>query len=214
MPDGVNTPFLPEESRIDIGFLPQALQNQPGPITLMVSEPEELLNPADVWSALDNDLRPSLNCMLTVAFDPFQPIELPMVSGRSVNVGYLSGRRGRSSTVDISRKGDKHFNPERAFYKISGAISCADPFEPIGLVLHGWGRRDGQPLFLESNDALTAYKFEIPEITHGDYQLELIIDSNEPSLSYTLLVVPDQVEVTQEKGGIRLVTTFNKREAK
>lgn len=220
IPDGINTPFLPEESRIGVDFLPEALQNQPGPITLMVSEPEELMNPADVWSALDNDLRPSLNCMLTVAFDPFQPIELPMVTGRSVNVGYLAGRRGRVARVNNPPNGNKHFNPERAVYGISGMLSSpeplesTDPFEPIRLILHGWGRRGGQPLFLEANESLTEYTFEIPEITHGDYQLELIIDSDKPSLSYTLLVIPDQVEVTQEKGGIRLVTTFNKREAK
>ncbi len=46
---------LPED------LLPESLQEQPMPIPLRVADPEVLRDPADIWSALDNELRSAVS---------------------------------------------------------------------------------------------------------------------------------------------------------
>jgi len=72
--------YLPKE------FLPESLQAQPNPIPMLIAEPEEFLNPSDLWSSLDNELRPSLSCVISIALNPFVAIETPLVKGFEVKL--------------------------------------------------------------------------------------------------------------------------------
>jgi hypothetical protein len=40
---------------------------------------DRLTNPAEVWSALDNEMRPSISYIVTLAFDPWNEITSPVV---------------------------------------------------------------------------------------------------------------------------------------
>ena len=60
-------PHIPEE------LLPERLQNQPAPIPMMVAQYDELRNATDVWQVLDNEMRPAMACIVTLAFDPVCP---------------------------------------------------------------------------------------------------------------------------------------------
>lgn len=46
-----------------------------------------LTNPAEVWGALDNEMRPCISYVLTMALDPEQEEERPMVRNYRVSVG-------------------------------------------------------------------------------------------------------------------------------
>jgi hypothetical protein len=72
-------PNLPEE------LLPEILQDQPAPIPIMVAQEDEFRNPADVWSALDNEIRPAIICTVTLAINPYEPITTPMVQEREID---------------------------------------------------------------------------------------------------------------------------------
>lgn len=53
------------------------------PIVTEVAQPDGLLrDPADVWSALDNRIRPSVNVVVTLPLDDADPLEAPLVITR------------------------------------------------------------------------------------------------------------------------------------
>ena len=53
-----------------------SLASQPLPVPMSVGQPDGVLkNPADVWTALDNQLKPAINYMATLAVDVSQVIE-------------------------------------------------------------------------------------------------------------------------------------------
>jgi hypothetical protein len=59
----------------------------PDPITTEVAQPDGLLrDPADVWSALDNRIRPSVNVVITLPLDDTDRIEAPLVLTRRMRV--------------------------------------------------------------------------------------------------------------------------------
>lgn len=66
-------PHLPE------AILPQRLQDTKPTIPLFVAEPEEFLNPADLWGSLDNELHPAISCLITFPLNPYESIETPLV---------------------------------------------------------------------------------------------------------------------------------------
>jgi hypothetical protein len=61
----VRYPVLPSD------VLPEVLRNQPYPLITKIAQPDGVLrNAADVWTALDNQLKPVLPYVVTLALDP------------------------------------------------------------------------------------------------------------------------------------------------
>ncbi len=69
-------PYLPED------LFPEILLAQPSPIQLRVAQPDHLQETSLFWSALDNEIKPSIDCTITCALDPYQPITTPLVRER------------------------------------------------------------------------------------------------------------------------------------
>jgi hypothetical protein len=67
-------PILPE------GVLQGGLKDQPLPLPAKIGQPEQTpRNPADLWQALDNRIRPSVAYVVTLALDPDVQIDAPLV---------------------------------------------------------------------------------------------------------------------------------------
>jgi hypothetical protein len=66
---------------------PEGLKNQPSPIMIQIAQPETLTKPTDIWSVLDNDMRPAISCVVTLAIDPYIPVERTLVRVLDVRVG-------------------------------------------------------------------------------------------------------------------------------
>jgi hypothetical protein len=113
-------PTLPEE------LLPETLQNQPVPIPLMVAQEEELRNPADLWSAMDNEQRPSISCIVTLALNPYQPVTGPLVRTRELRIG--PSRQPQLQQLDDETEPDQ-------FWTIGGRLRSAKPLEEVRLTL-------------------------------------------------------------------------------
>jgi hypothetical protein len=63
------------------------LANVKAPVITEVAQPDGLLrDPADVWSALDNRIRPSVNVVVTLPLDDSGPVLAPMVLTRRIRV--------------------------------------------------------------------------------------------------------------------------------
>jgi len=69
-------PGLPEEVRT-------GLLKQEYPIKTATAQPDGLFNnPADFWSALDNEIKPSINYVVTVPLDPAMTFTAPIVRAK------------------------------------------------------------------------------------------------------------------------------------
>jgi len=79
-------PILPE------AYLIGSLKSQPYEIQARLASHDKLTNPAEVWSSLDNEMRPSISYLLTLALDPWKEITGPVVST-------LTLRSGQSTTL-------------------------------------------------------------------------------------------------------------------
>jgi hypothetical protein len=74
-------PTLPDD------LLLGSLRNPPFNIQARLASHDKLTNPAEVWSALDNELRPSVSYILTLALDPWQVVTGPLVRTRTLRTG-------------------------------------------------------------------------------------------------------------------------------
>lgn len=76
-------PVLPEDC------LQGQLKTQPYEIRAKLAAHDVLTNPAEVWSALGNDMHASFSYVLTIAIDPWTPIQVPVVTTVVSRVGQL-----------------------------------------------------------------------------------------------------------------------------
>jgi len=74
-------PILPEERLVG------SLQNPPFEIQARLAAHDRLTNPAEVWSSLDNEMRPGVSYIISVALDPWQEITGPAVRTATIHVG-------------------------------------------------------------------------------------------------------------------------------
>ncbi|MEM3079174.1 MAG: DUF4255 domain-containing protein [Thermoproteota archaeon] len=74
-------PILPEDRLIG------SLKNPIFEIQARLASHDRLTNPAEVWSSLDNELRPSVSYIVTLALDPWKEIEGPIVRTLTLRTG-------------------------------------------------------------------------------------------------------------------------------
>jgi hypothetical protein len=156
-------PYLPKE------ILPERLQDQPVQIPLSVAQTEELRNPADLWSAMDNEQRPSIDCVITLALNPYEPVTGPLVRTRELRMGV--SRRPQWQQLD------PEVEPDR-FWTIGGRLRSAKPLEEARLTLVELK----QDVVLQSEG-----RFAIGNLKAGDYTLEVSVKGRKIN-SYTVTV--------------------------
>jgi len=74
-------PVIPDK------FLMGAMQKPPYDIQARVANHDKLTNPAEVWSALDNEMRPSVSYVVTLALDPWTEVSGPVVRTYTLRTG-------------------------------------------------------------------------------------------------------------------------------
>lgn len=108
-------PFLPED------LLPERLQDQPEPIPIMAAQPDTFQQPADVWNAVDNEIRPAIACVITLAVDPYLPMTTPLVRTRELRLG--PSQDPPSQQLDDTD----------AFWLVGGTIQSEEPLDDVRL---------------------------------------------------------------------------------
>jgi hypothetical protein len=86
----------------------------------MIAQYHEFQNPTDVWSVLDNEMRPALSFILTLTIDPYTPISVPLVRARDLRVG--TSRYPERSRLDQAEEADR-------FWTIGGILQSKGPIE-------------------------------------------------------------------------------------
>jgi len=158
------------QSGLPQDLLPEGLQDQPRPIPLQVAQTDELRNPADVWSALDNEIRPAVVLTVTLAIDPYKPITTPLVRTRELRFGQAVDPLSDQALIE---------GTEDVFWSFGGTIHTDRPLDQLRLRLVERGldlplKEDGQ--------------FAVSGLRAGDYTLE--VAANGRTLKQKKISVP------------------------
>jgi hypothetical protein len=146
-------PMLPADTLVG------GLREQPFPIPTHVAQPETMpANVGDLWSALDNRIRPALTYVVTLALDPELVISSPLVltaprisvrqtdaeeSRRGLIVrGRVRDRKAPDRTVAgalvlLTQTGDRAMTDDEGRFRFAGV-----PRGPITLVVRADGREE------------------------------------------------------------------------
>lgn len=93
-------PTIPEQ------LLHGSLKRQPFELRTRLASHDRLTNPAEVWASLDNEMRPAVSYILTLALDPWTEITSPIVQTLTFRMGQAAGlprqHRLGSQEVDMT----------------------------------------------------------------------------------------------------------------
>ncbi|NJN81990.1 MAG: DUF4255 domain-containing protein [Caldilineaceae bacterium] len=64
-------------------------------VLLKVSQYENVINPREMWAALDNEMRPSVDLIATISINPFEPLLVPLVTETQFGFGQVTGSQNR-----------------------------------------------------------------------------------------------------------------------
>ncbi|MBP6472609.1 MAG: DUF4255 domain-containing protein [Chloroflexi bacterium] len=161
-------PILPEDRLVG------GLQNPTFELQARLAAHDKLTNPAEVWSALDNELRPSVSYIVTLALDPWTAVTGPAVQSLTMRLGQsenprrqeLDGETAVTTTTNI----------------IGGTLlKGAQPQSGIDVALKGTG-------FMETTDENGRYRFH--GVPTGSYTL----------LAWTSRSKPQEKKITVPAG--------------
>jgi hypothetical protein len=90
-------PTLPEQELVG------GLKGQPFEIQARLAAHDHLTNPAEVWSALDNEMRPSVSYIVTLALDPWSETTTPAIRTLRFRYGQAATLPRRTGLVEATR---------------------------------------------------------------------------------------------------------------
>ncbi len=160
---------LPED------LLPESFQGQPVPIPLMAAQQNALQEPADVWSALDNELRPAIVAVLTLAMNPYHELTTSLVRTRELRIG--------PSPLPLWQQLERGTAPD-LFWTIGGTLHSKKPLDLASVRL----------TLVEQGRAVTVQpdgRFTIGNLKAGDYTLEAAVDGGQPRRYKITVPSPD-----------------------
>ncbi len=76
------------------------LKRQPYRIPAQLAKHDKLTNPAELWSALDNEMRPTVSYIVTLAIDPWEEVTGPAVLNLTMRTHYKEGLTNNSTQID------------------------------------------------------------------------------------------------------------------
>lgn len=152
-------PIIPEK------FLMGTMQNPPYDIQARVANHDKLTNPAEVWSALDNEMRPSISYIITIALDPWTEVTGPVVRTFSLTTGQAEDLPENQRIVPGGLASQMHV--------LGGTIRGKDkkPQSGIEVAIKGTG------LFATTNDE---GRYVLGAVPPGDYTLVVWSDGGKP----------------------------------
>ncbi len=97
------------------------MQEQPYDLQARLASHDRLTNPAEMWGSLDNEIRPSISYIITLAMDPWQPMTTPLVFTRALRTG---------QTVTLPDKRELLAQTEEMRAAIGGIVTKANQPQP------------------------------------------------------------------------------------
>lgn len=114
-------PNLPED------LMSNGLEEQPLPVPIEVAQYDELRDLVDTWSSLDNELRPVISCVITIALNPYEAITEPLISTRDLRIGQSpGGASGRRVEEGVGQE---------QYWTISGVVNTDLDLDKVRITL-------------------------------------------------------------------------------
>ncbi len=164
------TPTLPDD------LLPESLQDQPAPVSLKVAQAEDTdkVNMSELWSALDNVMRPAVTCVVTMALNPYQAMQVPLVRERVLRVGPSDKPAVYQQFVEQSGAD--------VYWTVGGTVRSKKPLDTVRLMLVERGT---------DVEILPEGRFTIGNLVAGDYTLEIKAEGQKPLRRALTVPAPD-----------------------
>jgi hypothetical protein len=168
----LRNPFLPE------AVLPEPLKYQPSPIRIKIAQGDILANVTDLWSTMDNEMRPGLRMTVTISVEPHKPEIFPMVT--SAELRFFQEDKDRAEPVPAVLS--------HTYHVIGGQVrSQKHSMAVLKLVV----RETGQEISVNPEG-----EFSIARLQEGDYHLDVLVNGrvikqhaiHVPSSSYDIEV--------------------------
>jgi hypothetical protein len=142
-------PVLTDESWVG------EMKQQEFDVTARVASHDKLTNPAEVWSALDNELRPSISYLVTIAIDPWTEVTGPPVRTFTLRSGLSPDPRQQSLAPETALAAEKLY--------IGGyVLQKGTPQPGIQVAIKGTG-------FMDTTDRYG--RFRLNGLREGEYTL-------------------------------------------
>ncbi len=158
---------LPED------LLPEALKDQPMPIPLTVAQYEMLDKPSDIWNVMDNQQRPAIVMLTTIALDPHVPTTSPVVRAREIRFGQAAEPELAQKIMEQAKSG--------SYWTIGGVVHSKQPLSDISVTVV----ESGQKASFQDG------RFAIGNLRPGDYTLEIAAEGRPPSRHKITVPAPD-----------------------
>ncbi|MCQ3975934.1 MAG: hypothetical protein DPW09_21070 [Anaerolineae bacterium] len=137
---------------------PEIFRQQPAPIPIRVAQPDLLPNPAEIWSAMDNQLRPAIACVVTLALNPYETETGPLVLTRELHFEQAQTEE-REGSID-------------RFWMVGGAVRSDGSLQNVRLTLVDRGL---------DIPVQTDGRFIIGNLEQGTYTLNISAEGRLPS---------------------------------
>lgn len=153
-----------------------------------VAHHDVLTNPAEVWSALEAQMKAGFSYVVTLPLDPWKPLEAYRVIKQQARFG--------PTTYDPQRGALRPIDPARAdvLYTIGGVIRNGDRVQQRDLqlqLLHGPASEYGEPAAIEWLNDDAPHRYTAQTSATGEYSF-----SDLPPGAYTLLICQPSGDTT------------------
>lgn len=139
------------------------MKEQPFDLQTRLASHDKLTNPAEVWGSLDNEIRPSVSYIVTLAMDPWAEITTPVVRTITMQTG---------QTATLPTQMQLTPSSDDATSTIGGLVRSGEkPQEGVQVALKGTG-------YLDTTDEQG--QFSIGSVPHGEYALVVWPQAGKP----------------------------------
>jgi len=155
-------------------LLPESLQDQPTPIPLKVAQYDMLDKPSDFWNVMDNQQRPGITLMLTLALNPYQAITGPAIRTRELRIGQAQEPASVEKLIEEAGA--------QTYWTIGGTIHSKKALKNLQIKL------------IERNQSLTLQadnRFAIGNLPPGNYTLEITAEGRKAAQKTITVPAPD-----------------------
>jgi hypothetical protein len=159
---------------LPLALVPEALKYQPEPIPLVVAQYEIVEKPSDIWNVLDNQQRPGIMMVATIALDPHEPITAPLVRTRELRFGQAAEPAVSQQIEEADRS--------NGYWTIGGTVRSKTPLKNVDIKVIESG---------QSASLLAEGRFAIGNLRPGDYTLEIAAEGRQPSRHKITVPSPD-----------------------
>jgi hypothetical protein len=129
--------------------------------------------PSDIWNVMDNQQRPAIVMLTTIALDPHVPTTSPVVRAREIRFGQAAEPELAQKITEQAKSG--------SYWTIGGVVRSQQPLSDISVTVV----ESGQKASFQDG------RFAIGNLRPGDYTLEIAAEGRQPSRHKITVPAPD-----------------------